>query len=90
LKVPDCVGVPEIVIIPADQVALTPNGKPLLPETPEFAMPVAPVVEWVIFVRGVLMQRVGVEDGPETVLFDATVMVPVAFIKPQPPVKGIE
>ena len=38
--------------------ALTPAGNPLPPETPAFEMPVAPVVECVIFVSAELMHNV--------------------------------
>ena len=36
------------------------------------------------------MQRVGVDEGADTVLLAFTVMVPEALIFPHPPVKGIE
>jgi len=49
LNTPDAVGVPLIVIVLAAQVALTPAGKPFAPDTPLFAIPVAPVVAIVIF-----------------------------------------
>jgi hypothetical protein len=52
-------------------------------------MPVARVVAWVIGVRAVLIQRVGVEEATPTVISSVTVIVPVAFTVPQPPVKGI-
>jgi hypothetical protein len=68
-----------------DQIALTPVGKPLEPETPEFEIPVAPVVACVILVSAVLMHKVGVDDATPTVLFGETVIVPVAFPPPQPP-----
>ena len=38
--------------------ALTPAGKPLSPEAPEFEIPVAPVVVCVILVRGKPMHNV--------------------------------
>ena len=44
------------------QEAVTPAGSPV-----GVPMPVAPVVVWVIAVRAVLMQRVGVEDAAEAV-----------------------
>ena len=68
-----------------DQIALTPVGNPLAPETPEFEIPVAPVVACVILVIAVLMHKVGVDDATPTVLFGETVIVPVAFPPPQPP-----
>ena len=78
-------GVPLIIIVLEDQIALTPVGKPLAPETPEFEMPVAPVVLWVILVRAELIHKVGVDDATPNVLFAETVIVPVAFPPPQPP-----
>ena len=84
MKVPDSVGVPDIVIKLLAHDALTPVGKP-----DAVPMPVAPVVVWVILVNGLLIQSVGVDDATVTVLFGRTVMVPVAFTFPQPPVNGI-
>ena len=55
---PVSVGVPLIVIRLADQLAVTPAGSPM-----GVPMPVAPEDTMVILVRGVLTQRVGVEDG---------------------------
>lgn len=78
------VGIPLIVIMLSAQVALTPGGRP-----EAVPIPVAPVVKWVILVNGVLIQRVGDEDGAPTVLSGVTLMVPVALIAPQPPVKGM-
>ena len=53
-------------------------------------IPVAPVVVWVIAaVKAVLIQSVGVAKAGVTVLSGVTVMVPVAFTVPQPPVSGI-
>jgi len=52
-------------------------------------IPVAPVVVWVMGVNVVLIQRVGVALAAVTVLLGETVMVPVAYTVPQPPVKGI-
>ena len=49
-------------------------------------MPVAPVVVWVIFVKGVLIHKVGVLDGNPTVLFGVTVIVPVVVAGGQPQV----
>ena len=40
-------------------------------------------------VNGVLIQSAGVVEGAVTVLTVVTVMVPVAFIVPHPPVNGI-
>ena len=63
---------------------VTPAGKPI-----EVPMPVAPVVAWVMLVKAVLMHNVGDEDAADAVLFGVTMMVPVAFTAPQPPVNGI-
>jgi hypothetical protein len=73
-----------MVMVLAAQFAVTPAGKPTA--TP---IPVAPVVVWVIFVIAVLIHIVGVDEATDTVLFGVTVIVPVAFIVPQPPVKGM-
>ena len=86
MNVPAAVGVPLIVIVPPDQVALTPAGKPFAPDTPSFAIPVAPVVVCVILVNAVLIQTVGVDEGPLAVFAAVTVIVPVALTAPQPPV----
>ena len=64
--------------------AFTPAGKPVA-----VPIPVAPVVECVIAVITVLTQSVGVEDAAVTVLSGITVIVPVAFTVPQPPVRGM-
>ena len=64
--------------------AVTPAGKPVA-----VPMPVAPVVAIVMLVSAVLIHKVGVLDGAPAVLFGVTVIVPVALIVPQPPVKGI-
>ena len=66
------------------KAALTPDGKPVAAP-----MPVAPVVAWVILVNAVLIHKVGVDEAAPTVLFGRTVIVPVAFTLPQPPVNGI-
>ena len=73
-----------MVITFAAQAALTPAGRPVAAP-----MPVAPVVVWVMLVSTVLTQSVGVEEAAPTVLFGVTVIVPVAFTVPQPPVKGM-
>ena len=82
-------GVPLIVITLPAQVAETPAGKPLAPDTPLFEIPVAPVVVLVISVNTVLIHNVGVLDAVPGVLFGVTIIVPVAFILPQPPVNGM-
>ena len=81
---PDAVGVPVIVISSDDQDALTPDGKPVADP-----IPVAPVVAWVIFVKAVLIHNVGVLDATPAVLSAVTVIEPVAFTLPHPPVNGI-
>ena len=81
---PAAVGVPEILIVSVAQEAVTPAGKPV-----GVPIPVALVVVCVIAVSGVLMHRVGVEEAVEAVLASTTVMVPVAFTLPLPPVNGM-
>ena len=81
---PDADGVPDIVISSDDQDALTPDGKPVAEP-----IPVAPVVAWVISVNAVLIHNVGVLDATPAVLSAVTVIVPVAFTLPHPPVNGI-
>jgi hypothetical protein len=78
-----------MVIVLDAHVAETPAGKPFAPETPLFEIPVAPVVAWVILVNSVLIHNVGVDEGAAAVLFGVTVIVPVAFTVPQPPVNGM-
>ena len=89
MNVPLAVGVPLIVMVLDAQAALTPAGSPFAPDTPLLLMPVALVVAIVILVNAVLIQRVGVVDGVPAVLFGFTVIVPVAFTLPQPPVSGM-
>ena len=84
MNVPEADGVPLIVIVFEANVAVTPVGKPVAAP-----MPVAPDVLCVILVSAVLMHKVGELDAPLTVLFGVTVIVPVAFTAPQPPVKGM-
>ena len=66
------------------KAALTPAGKPVA-----VPMPVAPVVVCVMLVSAVLIHSVGDDDAALTVLFAVTVIVPVAFTVPQPPVNGM-
>ena len=77
-------GVPLIVITFAAQAALTPAGNPVA-----MPIPVVPVVACVIFVKAVLIHKVGVLDAAPTVLTGVTVIVPVALTEPQPPVNGM-
>ena len=55
------------------QVAETPAGKPLAPATPSFAIPVAPTVVCVIFVKTLFIHKVGVELAAVTELTEITV-----------------
>ena len=86
MKVPAAVGVPLIVITLLAQTAVTPAGKPVA-----VPMPVAPVVAIVmdgvkaVFTISVIGDAVPAEFGVHA----DTVIVPVAFTLPQPPVKGI-
>ena len=82
-------GVPLIVIVLDVQVALTPGGNPLPPETPAPEIPVAPVVLWVMLVSAVLIHKVGEVEAAPAVLAAVTIIVPVAFTFPQPPVNGM-
>jgi hypothetical protein len=65
------------------KAAVTPAGKPIA-----VPIPVAPVVAMVIVVKAVLIHKVGVELAAAAVFIE-TVIVPVAFTVPQPPVKGM-
>jgi len=73
-----------MVIRLAAQAAVTPEGNPV-----GAPIPVAPVVAIVMFVIRVLIHNVGVDEAAPAVLFGVTVIVPVAFTDPQPPVKGM-
>jgi hypothetical protein len=84
LNVPLAVGVPLIVIVLADQDAVTPAGNPEVVPIPD-----APVVVCVIAVSGESIHKVGDEDAEPTVLAAVTLMVPVALTVPQPPVSGM-
>ena len=85
MNVPVSVGVPLRVSVfsPGKKVAIIPAGR-----FEGGPIPVAPVVVRVIFVSIELVHRVGLLDGAETVLM-LTVMLPVAFTAPQPPVNGM-
>jgi hypothetical protein len=77
-------------IVPAiefpEKLAVNPVGKPIA--TPIF---VAPVVRCVIVgINAVLMHNVGELDAELAVILGVTVIVPVAFTVPHPPVNGIE
>ena len=85
MNVPLCEGVPLIVITLAAQLAVTPGGSPVAVPIPE-----APVVACVIFVIAALIHTLGAEEAAPAVLSADTVIVPVAFALPHPPVSGIE
>jgi hypothetical protein len=86
VNVPVAVGVPLIVITLLDQFAVTPDGKPVA-----LPIPVALVVACVIFVIAVFTVSVGVDDAvpAEQAGVALTVILPVAFTLPHPPVRGI-
>ena len=84
MNVPEAVGVPLIVMVFDTQDAVTPAGRPVA-----VPIPVAVVVVCVIAVSAVLIHRVGMEEAAPTVLSGVTVIVPVAFTVPQPPVSGM-
>ena len=64
------------------QDAVTPAGSPV-----GVPIPVPPVVVCVISDNAVLMHSVGDEDAVLTVFAGVTMIVPVAFTAPQPPVR---
>ena len=84
MKVPDAVGVPLTVIVLLAQAAVMPVGKPVA-----VPIPVFPEVVCVIAVKAELIQSIGALEAALTVLFGVTVIVPVAFTLPQPPVNGM-
>ena len=75
MKLPTAVGVPLIVITLADQEAVTPDGKPVA-----VPMPVARVVECVIFVNNVFTANVGLADPALAVLSTHGVTVVVVIV----------
>ena len=77
---------PLIVITSPDQAAVTPVGNP-----EAVPMPVALVVACVIFVNTVFTVNVGLVDAAPAAQADValTVILPIAFTLPQPPVRGI-
>ncbi len=84
MNVPDTVGVPLMVIVFDNQVAVTPVGKPVA-----VPIPVAPMVVWVIFGdKAVLIHEVVVIPGV-AVFIVVTIIVPVALTVPQPPDNGM-
>ena len=68
----------------AAQAAVTPAGKFVAAP-----MPVAPVVVIVTGVSAVLIHSIGDEDAAPAVFAGVTVIVPVAFALPHPPVNGM-
>ena len=84
MKVPLAVGVPLMVIVLLAHTAVTPAGNPVA-----VPIPVAPVVACVMLVNAVLIHRVGVLEAVPAVLAGVTVIVPVAFTLPHPPVSGM-
>lgn len=72
---PVTTGVPEIVIVPANQEAVTPEGRPVA-----VPMPVAMVVECVMFVNIVFTVNVGLDDAAVAVLSTQGVTVVVVAI----------
>ena len=79
---PDPFGVPLTVIVFEAQEAVTPAGSP-----DGVPIPVAPVVVCVMDGMAVPMFTVGVEEAALAVLV-CTVIVPVAWALPRPPVSG--
>ena len=75
---------PLIVIVLLAHAAVTPAGKPVA-----VPMPVAPVVVCVMFVNAVLIHNVGDELAAPAVLAGVTMIVPVAFTLPHPPLNGM-
>jgi len=73
--VPVTVGVPEIVIVPANQEAVTPAGRPVA-----VPMLVAMVVECVMFVNIVFTVNVGLDDAALAVLSTQGVTVVMVAI----------
>ena len=84
MNVPLAVGVPLMVIVLLAHAAVTPAGNPVA-----VPIPVAPVVACVMLVKAVLIHKVGVLEAVPAVLAGVTVIVPVAFTAPHPPVSGM-
>ena len=64
-----------MVIVLEAQAAVTPAGKPVA-----VPIPVAPVVVWVILVKGVLIHKDGLELAAEAVLLEDKVIVELALV----------
>jgi hypothetical protein len=78
---PVAVGVPIIVIVPANQEAVTPEGKPVA-----VPMPVARVVMCVILVIGVFTAIVELDDAALAVLITQGEIVLVVAISGEGPI----
>ena len=76
---------PLIVIVLVAHAAVTPAGKPVA-----VPIPVALAVLCVILLNVVLIHKLGVLEAALAVMAGVTVIVPVAFTLPHPPVNGIE
>ena len=63
-----------MIVFPA-QAALVPAGKPFAASTPSLLIPVAARVECVIFVKAVLIHKVGLLDAAPTVHDGATTVI---------------
>ena len=83
---PPDVGVPLIVIVSADQAAVTPGGNPDVKP-----IPATPEVVCALKKNCVLIQTVGADERTSTAAGSkaVTVIVPVALTLPQPPFNGI-
>lgn len=76
---------PLIVIVFVAHTAVIPPGNPV-----GVPIPVAIVVVCIILgLSKVLIHRIGEDEAADTVLSVTTMIVPVAFTLPQPPVKGM-
>ena len=73
-----------MVIVFEAQAADTPAGKPV-----GVPIPVAFVVPIVMAVRAEFAHNIGFDEGAAAVLLGVTVIVPVAFTVPHPPVRGM-
>ena len=68
-----------MVMVFEAQPAVTPAGNPVAEP-----IPVAPVVLWVIFVKAVLIHKVGVEEAAPAVLVAVTVIKPDTLLVAEP------
>ena len=73
-----------MVIVLLAQVAVTPAGSPVA-----VPIPVALAVLCVILLNVVLIHKLGVLEAALAVMAGVTVIVPVAFTLPHPPVNGM-